>query len=170
MLLLVESTALFHKSNYAVNPSHYSFYTHRLPLSFTDYVNNTGSQIYFHPLIPIPGDNRLLKYGVISVDNAVNDLQQWERFAFAGRLMKPVMALETGDKEVGKKVEDAMEENRQRATELAVFFLFKELEVHVMDVYSNICGLSYWGDVRMSTNMENPKKIHNIVMGSLHGL
>ncbi len=39
-----------------------------------------------------------------------------------------------------------------------------------MDLYKDLCGFSYKGDVRMVMKMENPKKVDNIVIGSFDGL
>jgi hypothetical protein len=72
---------------------HYSYLSKRLPLSFTDYwVQNAGARLYFNPLIPLNSmdgiesdDKRRLKYGVISEENALLDLLEWDSFAFAGR-------------------------------------------------------------------------------------
>ena len=81
ILLVVDDTHEFHRKNMEINQKHYSFFTKRLPLAFTNAVNNSGSFIYFNPLIPIKSfkdsdelgverslanDLRKLKYGVIS--------------------------------------------------------------------------------------------------------
>ena len=36
-------------------------------------------------------DRRRFKYGVIGLENAKNDLENWDSFAFAGRMYKPVL-------------------------------------------------------------------------------
>ena len=58
-----------------------------------------GSRIYFNPLIPLKSfegysdDLRRLKYGVIQKDDAITDLKQWDRFALAGRMQKPILTI-----------------------------------------------------------------------------
>jgi len=90
ILLIVDDSLKFHESNLKLpNKSHYSTFAKFFPPRFTDYVQNTGSQIYFNPLIPLhtfkdrvddqmkellSKDRRRLKYGVISVQNAFDDL------------------------------------------------------------------------------------------------
>ena len=84
-----------------MNYGHYSYYTKRLPVSVTDWVQNSGSHIYFNPLIPMKTfkvdgeknveDKRRFKYGVIGVEHAKRDLQTWHTFGLAGRLHKPVL-------------------------------------------------------------------------------
>ena len=78
-LFVVEDSHAFHKENMRQNSGHYSFYTKRVPVGVTNWVNNSGSMIYFNPLIPMKklnqqGDQRRFKYGVIQMDKAVKDL------------------------------------------------------------------------------------------------
>jgi hypothetical protein len=47
----------------------------------------------------LKSDQRRLKYGVIQKDDAIDDLTKWKRFAFAGRMQKPVLNI-FEDKEV----------------------------------------------------------------------
>ena len=96
MILVVDDTLVFHEKNMKANYKHYSYFATRLPPSITNnLVQNSGSNIYFNPLIPIQSlqgfqdekqDLRKIKYGVIGVDKAVEDLTKWSNFALAGRL------------------------------------------------------------------------------------
>ena len=62
-------------------------------------MQNSGSNLYFNPLIPLSSfpdfeeDKRKIKYGVIGVDKALEDLNGWTTFALAGRLQKPILNL-----------------------------------------------------------------------------
>ena len=92
----MDDTRRFHELNMDMNPRHYSGFTKRLSLSATDWVQNSGSMIYFNPLIPmksfqLDSDMRKLKYGVIGLEQAIIDLREWRAFALAGRLHKPVL-------------------------------------------------------------------------------
>ena len=57
-------------------------------------VQEAGAKLYFNPLIKLNSftdmttadDQRRIKYGIISEENALNDLKEWETFALAGRL------------------------------------------------------------------------------------
>ena len=54
MLFVVDDTYAFHNENMNINYAHYSYFTKRLPLSFTnELVQNKGSKMFFHPLIPL---------------------------------------------------------------------------------------------------------------------
>jgi Phosphatidate cytidylyltransferase, mitochondrial len=52
-ILIVDDTQKFHEQNMDMNGRHYSYYTKRLPTSVTNWVNNSGSKMYFNPLIPM---------------------------------------------------------------------------------------------------------------------
>ena len=158
------------------NYHHYSYYTKRLPLSVTNWVQKTGSNIYFNPLIPMKtfknedgrnlNDQRKFKYGVIGLDKAKSDLINWDSFAFAGRLHKPVLPFIEEDKSFA----DALDLNRDQALNLALLLNFDKAHVDMLDLAITICQLSYKGDVRMKFKMENPNKVKNIVIGSFDGL
>eukprot|EP00347_Sterkiella_histriomuscorum_P008238 403345852 len=205
MILIVDDTYKFHKENmnFQNNDKHYSFFTKRLPLKVTDMVNNSGSFIYFNPLIPFKNfphhelpnaqntyndqnensnqeqakDLRKIKYGIISVEKAVQDLKEWNAFALAGRLQKPVLTFINVDtQEVNEnkssKISQAIEQNRDQALNLALFMNFHNphKNLHLMDLYTDLCGFSYKGDIRMRMKMENPNKVKNVVIGSFDQL
>ena len=71
-----------------------------MPVSVSNaLVQEIGAKLYFNPLIKlnsfpdvtVADDQRRIKYGIISEKNAIDDLMQWETFALAGRLQKPVL-------------------------------------------------------------------------------
>ena len=92
MLLVVDDLQRFHEQNLAMNSSHYSYLAKRVPTSLIAAVNESGSGIYFNPLIPLKSFNsedtetRQIKYGVIQYDQACEDLALWKTFGLAGRL------------------------------------------------------------------------------------
>ena len=127
------------------NYHHYSYYTKRLPLSVTDWVQNSGSNIYFNPLIPMKTfkdeagnnliDQRKFKYGVIGLDKAKSDLVNWDAFAFAGRLHKPVLPFVDDD----LTFEEAMNVNRDHALNLALLLNFDKPHVDMLDLAITVC-------------------------------
>ena len=51
---MVDDVEEFHKENFDRNNKHYSGFSKRLPLSVTsNFVQRTGSKLYFNPLIPL---------------------------------------------------------------------------------------------------------------------
>lgn len=111
-------------------------------------------------------DQRRFKYGVIGLENAKQDLVAWHKFAFAGRLHKPVLPFIEEDTSFTESVEI----NRDQALNLSVLLNFHKLEMTMEDLATTICSLSYNGDIRMRLKMENPDKVKNIVQGSYEGL
>lgn len=132
ILLVVDDTSEFHRKNMSGdNYKHYSYWAKRLPLIVTNQlVQNRGSRMYFNPLIPLnsfPGvtsqdDLRRIKYGTISEENAVQDLQEWTQFGLAGRLQKPVLPF-ISDSDA---VKEAMDKNIDNALNLAIFTHYKD--------------------------------------------
>lgn len=82
-------------------------------------------------------DQRRFKYGVIGIDHAVNDLKNWEDFAFAGRLHKPVLPFHETDHEFN--VDKAIEINRDQALCLAILLNYEKLSIDMLDLATFIC-------------------------------
>ena len=137
-------------------------------------MSEAGARLYFNPLIPLNSfsnitatdDLRRIKYGVISEKNAIHDLTEWENFALAGRLQKPVLPFVSESVDV----KDAMNKNAQMALNLALFLNVHKTEVSLEELFTTIVGLSFHGDIRMQYKMENPNKIGNLVAGSMDSL
>jgi hypothetical protein len=108
-------------------------------------VQNSGSNIYFNPLIPMKTfkdeagnnliDQRKFKYGVIGLDKAKSDLVNWDAFAFAGRLHKPVLPFVDDD----LTFEEAMNVNRDHALNLALLLNFDKPHVDMLDLAITVC-------------------------------
>ena len=60
-----------------------------------------------------------------------------------------------------------MEQNFRAALNLAVFMNYHKEKVTMEELLTTLVGFSYHGDMRMRMKMENPKKIGNLVQGSL---
>ena len=50
---------------------------------------------------------------------------------------------------------------------LTVFMNYHKEKVTMEELFTTLVGFSYHGDMRMRMKMENPKKIGNLVQGSL---
>ena len=183
LIFIVNDTHEFHKGNFSFNYSHYSGIPKRLPLGVTsNFVNRIGSKFYFNPLIPLSKmkntydqsvtdsefiselrkDQRKIKYGVIHKEDALKDLTEWNRFALAGRMQKPILTV-IEDPEISK----TQELNRDMALTLALLLTYHRRDViDIFDIYHKICNFSFNGDIRMRWKMENPNKVRNIVQGS----
>ena len=154
-IFAVDDPVAWHRENIQINPQHYSFLKYFGPNYIGRFQENTGAGIYFNTLVPCR--DRVIKYGVISTENLVNDLFDWETLYVSGRLHKPVFII---DKKDGRSVEVALQSNLQSAMHAALLLLpdqFTESEL-----YFTITGLSYTGDFRMTVG-EDKNKIENIV-------
>lgn len=152
----------------AMNYKHYSYFAKRLPLNFTNAVQNSGCGLYFNPLINLKSfdsfadmtnNTAKIKYGVISEDNAVMDLTTWDSFGLAGRMQKPVLPFILNS----QQLDDALQLNLKHAMNLAILFNYHQQEVTLEQLFMTLCAFSYKGDIRMRFKMENPDKVKNLV-------
>ncbi|KND92289.1 Phosphatidate cytidylyltransferase, mitochondrial [Tolypocladium ophioglossoides CBS 100239] len=149
----VSHTQHWHSINMKQHRNHYSGIA-SLGSGFVSRVQDWGAGVYFNPYIEMNG--MLIKYGVTSIDNLVNDLSTWDNLYLAGRLQKPVKILRDHP-----QVRLANQHNLIAAVRTALLLLppdFTETEL-----YSAIAGLSYLGDPRMALPTENKSKVSNIV-------
>lgn len=102
------------------------------------------------------------------------DLMTWRYLYLSGRLHKPVLWIKKPE-----MLDSSLSFNRQAALCCAMLLSFPQIRIKVRlpvklqnlsllkDLYREICGLSYRGDIRMGV-AEDKAKIDRIVSGSLH--
>lgn len=159
LILVVDDPFKWHTENMHRNPHHY---TPLLPLSsrgITYVQEHFQAHFWFNPYVPAaiasqPG--RLMKYGVISKQQALEDLTTWNNLYLAGRLHKPVHILKDHP-----AFSAAMSRNRLSALQTACLLLPQKFSE--VDLFLTIASLSYVGDPRMMIG-ENPKKVENLVL------
>ncbi|KAG6018497.1 hypothetical protein E4U41_003853 [Claviceps citrina] len=149
----VSHTQHWHSINMRQHRNHYSGIA-SLGSGLVSSVQNYGAGVYFNPFVEVNG--MLIKYGVTSIDNLVNDLTTWENLYLAGRLQKPVKILRDHP-----QVRLANQHNLISAVRTALLILPPQFSE--TDLYSTIAGLSYMGDPRMALPTENKSKVANIV-------
>lgn len=117
-----------------------------------------GAGVYYNTLVPMEG--RMIKYGTISRDNFLLDLNEWQWLYLAGRLHKPVnMILRPNDEDIVLALKANLN-SAVTATFLCLPEYFTEEEL-----FLRIAGLSYAGDFRMIVG-ENKNKVQNIVISN----
>ncbi|KAM0006056.1 putative phosphatidate cytidylyltransferase [Helianthus debilis subsp. tardiflorus] len=84
----------------------------------------------------------MYKYGVVSMDDLVEDMLSWKRFYLSGRLQKPVRII------VDNKEITNTNLINLRAASSAALLLFPS-KFTERELYAKICSLSYMGDLRM---------------------
>lgn len=207
IILAVDNPYAWHKLNLQRHSDHYSLMA-RIggPQLVTWLQVNFGAKLYFHPYVNIylnmNGSNsynsqannaeqtdqsiqREIKYGVVSTDDLIQDLVQWDYLYLAGRMHKPIVSIDIPPKSggcpegtdweqgVGLAQTDKTDEveNAQRANLLSA--VSASLLLHdttnnqeslsTIQLYNNIASLSYTGDFRMQTGAEDPNKVKKLV-------
>ena len=153
----VSHTQHWHSINMKQHRDHYSGIA-SLGSGFVSRVQDWGAGVYFHPYVEVNGI--LIKYGVTSIDNLVNDLSTWDSLYLAGRLQKPVKILRDHP-----QVRLANQRNLIAALRTALLLLPPDFTED--QLYSAISGISYLGDPRMSLPTENKSKVNNIVKNNM---
>ncbi|RDA96284.1 hypothetical protein CP533_1649 [Ophiocordyceps camponoti-saundersi (nom. inval.)] len=149
----VSHTQHWHSINMRQHRDHYSAVA-SLGSGFVSRVQRWGAGVYFNPYVDING--MLIKYGVTSIDNLVDDLSTWHNLYLAGRLQKPVKILRDHP-----RVRLANQHNLIAALRTALLLLPQEFDE--AQLYATIAGLSYLGDPRMALPTEDRAKIANMV-------
>lgn len=158
LMFAVENPYQWHSQNVLQNPSHYSFLRHLGGNFIARFQENYAAKVYCNTLIPISDDKSfLIKYGVMSTKDLVEDLLDWRDLYVAGRLQKPVEIIREPN---SSKIQNALQLNLQSAIHSALLLLPNEFSE--FEFYSTITSLSYNGDFRMIFG-ENKNKVQNIV-------
>lgn len=161
MIFGVRDAFEFHKINLKQNPQHYSslrYFGAKIISKF----QHIGAGIYFNPFTNINGLE--VKYGVVSMEDLLRDLSQWNTFYLAGRLHKPVKILKNDI-----RVQFWNQLNLKGAATLAKNIMLRDNngKMNERKFFEAIAGLSYLGDFRFKLGGEHPNKVKNIVKSNL---
>uniref|UniRef100_A0A8C4QID9 Phosphatidate cytidylyltransferase, mitochondrial n=1 Tax=Eptatretus burgeri TaxID=7764 RepID=A0A8C4QID9_EPTBU len=159
-LLAVNEPTSWHVQNLKMNPRHYSCVRIMGPQWIAKIQLNYGASVYFNTLVPCEG--RLMKYGVISTEDLLDDLLHWKTLYVSGRLHKPVRILRQQDGE--GRLHTALQVNLRSAMTAALLTLPESFSEE--QLFTTIAGLSYTGDFRMVVG-EDRSKVENIVHPNL---
>ncbi|MQL96820.1 hypothetical protein Taro_029499 [Colocasia esculenta] len=122
----------------------------------TRVADGIGVGVHFNPFVQ--WKDKMIKYGVVGMQELARDLLAWDRFYLSGRLQKPVRILVDN-----YDIEKVNAVNLKAATSAAL--LLSSPEFTEEELYSKICSLSYMGDLRMLF-AEDKNKVNKIVKGS----
>ncbi|XP_013602428.1 PREDICTED: phosphatidate cytidylyltransferase, mitochondrial-like isoform X5 [Brassica oleracea var. oleracea] len=120
----------------------------------TQVADKVGVGVHFNPFVSW---NDRLKYGVVRMNDLVQDILDWNRFYLSGRLQKPVHLLVDN-----LDIQDVNSVNKRAAVSAALLLLPSKFTEE--DLYAKICSLSYMGDLRMLF-AEDTNKVNKIVKG-----
>ncbi|KAL4559629.1 hypothetical protein LXL04_031772 [Taraxacum kok-saghyz] len=156
-ILGVSNPQQWHSENLKMNRNHYASWMASLGGAklITKVADHIGVGVHFNPFVS--WNDKMYKYGVVHMDNLVQDISNWERFYLSGRLQKPVRIVVDN-----MEIEKVNLVNLRAASSAALLLLppkFTEREL-----YAKICSLSYTGDLRMLF-AEDKNKVKKIVDG-----
>uniref|UniRef100_A0A7N0UMG4 Phosphatidate cytidylyltransferase, mitochondrial n=3 Tax=Kalanchoe fedtschenkoi TaxID=63787 RepID=A0A7N0UMG4_KALFE len=156
-ILGVSDPLQWHNENLKMNKDHYASWMAHLGGAklVTQVADKVGVGVHFHPFVTYNG--RLFKYGVVRMNDLVEDILQWKKFYLSGRLQKPVRVVVDN-----LDINNLNYVNLQAAVSAALLLL--PAKFTEADLYAKICSLSYMGDVRMLF-AEDRNKVKTIVTG-----
>ncbi|XP_053970230.1 phosphatidate cytidylyltransferase, mitochondrial [Anastrepha ludens] len=159
LIFCVRDPLGWHAENLDRQESHYSLLRLLGPRFIMNYQEHLGARVYFNTLVPLHDIHVTIKYGVISREHLLDDLQNWRYLYLAGRLQKPVFELvaTNGDDEL----KEALACNLLSAFQVALLLLPERFTAY--QLFHTISSLSYKGDFRMIFG-ENKHKVRNIVL------
>lgn len=160
-VFVVDDSYRWHEENISLHSSHYSFPKYFGTSAIVTTQDSFGAGVYYNTLVPFSG--RMIKYGVISMDNFKRDMHSWEWLYTSGRLHKPVQIIHRAQ---GSAVRTALNANLTSAVNAALLCLPEEFDEE--ELYMTISWLSYAGDFRMIIG-EDKGKVKKIVHSSLQG-
>lgn len=165
---IVDDPMQFHKQNWARHPEHYSSLL-QLGWGILERFQTAGAGVYFNPYVQMKdmqGDDTIIKYGVVSIETALLDLDLWQTMYIAGRLQKPVAFFGLPD-----WLKAANQRNLASALNLGILLLAsrkkQKTQFTPSELFEEIALISYMGDPRMMVGGENPNKVKNIVSKQL---
>jgi len=97
-IFIVDDPEEWHRQNMSTqNYYHYSMWLRLFGAPFVSYVQSLGPGVLYNPFIALRDDQMMMKYGVITTSQLVDDLVYWRSLYVAGRLQKPVLLLNDHD-------------------------------------------------------------------------
>lgn len=161
LMVAVENATQWHEQNIQSNPHHYT-QVQKLGASAISQVQRAGGGVYFNTILEGFG-GRGFKYGVVSMDDLLRDLTEWNCIYVSGRLHKPVRHLV----QAPQKVVHALQTNLESAAAAALLSLPERFTEE--QLYAAIAHLSYTRDIRTLVRAEAPTKVSDIVKANVDG-
>lgn len=79
----------WHSLNIRQNPTHYSCASNLGAGTVASLQQNYGAKVYYNTDVNVAGMR--IKYGVVTIDHLLSDLNNWDTMYLAGRMQKPVL-------------------------------------------------------------------------------
>ncbi|GMI19674.1 hypothetical protein TeGR_g2594 [Tetraparma gracilis] len=171
LIFAVPDLADYHSRLLSRHPEHYPLLPRLLPPSLlASLTSGAGAGMWFNPLCSLPPSPRLLKYGLISTPQLVDDLTNWTHLYAAGRLQKPVAIPSPPP---SPELQSALSSNLSSALAAGLLTLpppqfssklpSATRTLALRDLFLSVAQLSYGGDPRMGAGAEDPDKVRKLV-------
>lgn len=172
VIVVVRNSLAFHQANLEQNPHHYPW--HMTASSATWWQRHSlETSLFRNPKVYFVVTDRL-KYGVVQVQDLLEDLSAWKYLYLAGRMHKPtveIVSRQQNDDDTEMLIRRHQESRNLPAALAASLLLLHasssaplpETTLPPSRVYTEIASLSYSGDFRMSAGAEDPQKINKLV-------
>ena len=158
LIIIVDNIKKFYEENLKMNKYMYKF-TPRMYFKHAKSESLKKAAGICYTTDIIYGEDTY-KMGVIEKNDVLDDLLNWKTFYIAGRFQKEMFTAVSDE-----EIERANEVNKRNALTTALLLLRKD-DPSLIDLYEQICSLSYMGDSRKSFKAEDPKKIQKLASGS----
>ena len=160
LIFIVENFYEWNQENFSKNRAHYSGFGYLIGPPLLSFLERKFIPIHYNPYVTL--GKFQVKYGVASVKEVLNNLENWENLILAGRMQKPIRILRNSSVLYSEKILAAMQSNYISAMSLAFLMNFDQFVQEKM-LYNTICSLSFIGDIRMVLGLEKQDKIQGIV-------
>ena len=159
LIHVVDNTREFHGHNLNQFYNHYSMLKYG-GVRLVEFFQNLAVGMYFNPFVRLKGN--LIKYGIVSTENLLRDLSEWNNLYIAGRLQKPVKFVN-----MNKSMILLLNEYNLKSAFTVALLLNNKKSLLNQSIFESITLISYLGDPRMRIGGENPNKIKSIVKKQL---
>ncbi|XP_076929106.1 uncharacterized protein LOC143593329 [Bidens hawaiensis] len=141
-ILGVADPQQWHSENLKMNRDHYASWMASVDgvKLITKAADHIGVGVHFNPFVS--WNDKMYKYGVVHMDDLVEDMLSWKRFYLSGCLQKPVRVIVDN-----KEITNTNLINLRAASSAALLLLSSKFTER--EIYAKICSLSYMGDLRM---------------------
>lgn len=160
LIFVVEDYCEWHQKNFEKNRSHYSGLGYVFGANFLSFFERNFIPIHYNPFVKFEGFE--IKYGVVSVNEMLSNLNAWGNLVLAGRMHKPIRILKNSSILYSEKIMKALQANYINALTVS-FLLNYDKFVPEEQLFITICSLSYIGDIRILLGLEKKDKIEGIV-------
>lgn len=151
VIMAVKDPIEFHKANLKMNKTHYTYFVRSTHGRIVHKMQNIGARMHFN-IIRLDNNDEIkvmsdgeeqsvkMRYGIISLDDMLRDLQHWETLLSSSFMQRPYEELEQGQRY--DEVQDKQRTNLKSA--LAYAALTTPSGSNVKDLYKNIVEIPHY--------------------------